>query len=65
MVQTELVKEDCEEGETLMEEELSPGNRTASLDLCWPLVKVIVAIMMHVVAQTIFKMVGGGTMLML
>jgi hypothetical protein len=53
-----LVKEDWEEekeeGETLMEEELSPGNRTASFDLCWPLIKVIVAIMtMHFVPQTI------------
>ena len=57
LLQTELVKEDCEEekeGETLMEGELSPGNRTASFDLCWPLVNVIVPIMtMHFVTQTI------------
>ena len=53
------MKEDCEEEkeedeETLMEEELSPGNRTASFDL-WLLVKVVVAIMMtmHLIAQTI------------
>ena len=52
------MKEDCEEEkegeETLMVEELSPGNRTASFDL-WPLVKLIVAIMvtMHSATQTI------------
>ena len=58
MVQTELVKEDWEEEkeeETLTEEELSPGNRTASFDLCCPLVKVIVAIII-VTTQTI---IGG------
>ena len=54
MVQTELVKEDWEE-ETLMEEGLSPGNRTASFDLCCPLVNVIVAIII-VTTQTI---IGG------
>ena len=52
------MKEDCEEEkegeETLMEEELSPGNRTASFDL-WPLVKEVIVIMMkmHSSTQTI------------